>query len=200
MDFWRDCAAQFGETFTVQLGSLGSIVLFSHPSAVRQIFQLPVEAYECRHYNEQYKYVMGEQSLLLSDGPRHRSRRRLLMPPLHRQTSPEFLRLIQRLTEQAVNDWPMGSPFSMTAIEPHSLAAVHASGAFWRHRERSMPPDRRAFQGRDSARPGHLEPLATLRAPQAQVPRVDLERDPCATHSSSGRSGRPRECPFARPR
>jgi cytochrome P450 family 110 len=113
VDFWRDCAAQFGETFTVQLGSLGSIVLFSHPSAVRQIFQLPVESYECRHYNEQYKYVMGEQSLLLSDGPRHRSRRRLLMPPLHRQTSPEFLRLIQRLTEQAVNDWPMGSPFSM---------------------------------------------------------------------------------------
>src|SRR6516164_8500584 len=99
--------------FTVQLGSLGSIVLFSHPSAVRQIFQLPVDAYECRHYNEQYKYVMGERSLLLTDGPPHRSRRRLLMPPLHRRMSSEFLRMIQRLTEQAVDAWPMATPFSM---------------------------------------------------------------------------------------
>src|SRR4051794_25723338 len=76
VDFWERCAALYGDPFTVQLGSLGSVVLFSDPSAVRQIFQLPADAYECHQYNEHYKYVMGEQSLLVSDGPRHRSRRR----------------------------------------------------------------------------------------------------------------------------
>jgi len=41
LEFWEECAARFGETFTVQLGSIGPTVLFSHPEAVQHIFQLP---------------------------------------------------------------------------------------------------------------------------------------------------------------
>src|SRR6266446_6305375 len=69
--FWEECAAEFGDVFTVQLGSIGPTVLFSHPSAVQQIFQLGGNAVECRQFNEHYKYVMGEQGLLVSDGVPH---------------------------------------------------------------------------------------------------------------------------------
>jgi cytochrome P450 family 110 len=113
VDFWQRCQAQFGDIFTVQLGSLGPVVLFSEPTAVRQIFQLPPATYECRQYNEQYKYVMGEQSLLVSDGASHRSRRRLLMPPLHQATSSRVAQTTRRLAEEIVHSWPQDQPFSI---------------------------------------------------------------------------------------
>src|SRR4051812_48848899 len=47
VDFWERCAALYGDPFTVQLGSLGAVVLFSAPAAVRQVFQLPADAFEC---------------------------------------------------------------------------------------------------------------------------------------------------------
>jgi cytochrome P450 len=111
--FWEGCRDEFGDIFTVQLGSLGAVVLFSQPEAVRKVFQLPAESYECRQYNEQYKYVMGGESLLLSDGPRHRSRRRLLMSPLHQALTPQLACAIQRLTSEMVDSWPRGEPISV---------------------------------------------------------------------------------------
>ena len=113
--FWRRCHDEFGEVFTVQLGSLGPVVLFCEPDSVRQIFHLPADSYECRQYNEQYKYVMGERSLLVSDGPRHRSRRRLIIPQLNKATTSTLPIVIQRLTEQVAASWPLGKPFSVRA-------------------------------------------------------------------------------------
>src|SRR5262245_14123638 len=97
--FWTQCAAEFGDTFTVQLGTIGPTVLFSHPSAVREIFQLSPDAFECRQYNEHYKYVMGEQSLLVSDGSSHSRRRRLLVPSLQRQPA-AYAGLVSRVTQE----------------------------------------------------------------------------------------------------
>ena len=68
VEFWEDCAAKYGEMFTIQLGSLGTTVLFCGPEAVRQIFQLPSNTFDSRHFNEHYKYVMGAGSILLTDG------------------------------------------------------------------------------------------------------------------------------------
>jgi cytochrome P450 len=113
IQFWRDCQAEFGETFTVQLGSLGPVVLFSNPAAVRRVFQLPAESYECRQFNEQYKYVMGDQSLLVSDGPRHRSRRRVLMSPLHQASTSRVSQAVKRLTARMIESWPSGEPISV---------------------------------------------------------------------------------------
>lgn len=107
VDFWKQCHAQFGDVFTVQLGSLGSVVVFSDPVDVRQIFQLPAESYECRQYNEQYKYVMGDQSILVADRDRHRSRRRIVAPPLNRATFSRVPELCRRLTEELVDGWPL---------------------------------------------------------------------------------------------
>jgi unspecific monooxygenase len=112
IELWEDCAARYGETFTIELGSLGTTVLFSHPEAVRQIFQLPTESYECRPFNEYYKAVMGAHSLFLTDGPHHRRMRRVLIPPLHRGFVEQHGGAIRILTRQAVTAWPRDRAFS----------------------------------------------------------------------------------------
>ncbi len=88
-------------------------MLFSNPEAVRQIFQLPPESYECRPFNEYYESVMGGHSLFLTDGAEHRRMRRVLMPPLHRQLVETARRGHSRSSSrEAIATWPTGEAFS----------------------------------------------------------------------------------------
>jgi unspecific monooxygenase len=120
VQFWEECAATFGNTFTIQLGSVGPTILFSDPHAVQQIFQLPAESYECRQFNEHYKYVMGEHSLLLSDGSAHRRRRRLLLSPLHHNVN-RFANIVESVCQEVIARWPDGKAF-MVRPSLHELS------------------------------------------------------------------------------
>jgi cytochrome P450 len=113
VEFWEDCAARYGDTFTIELGSLGTTVLFGHPDAVRQIFQLPPESYECRPFNGHYSAVMGANSLLVADGEPHRRMRRMLMPPLHRRLVETHGEATREHVRRALVDWPTGQAFSI---------------------------------------------------------------------------------------
>ena len=112
IEFWEDCAAQFGDTFTIELGSIGTTVLFSDPEAIRQIFQIAPACYECRPFNDYYRSVMGDNALFLTDGTDHRRRCRVLMPSLHRRPLETNGAAIRELVTEVVGTWPVGSPFS----------------------------------------------------------------------------------------
>jgi unspecific monooxygenase len=110
--FWEECAGRYGDAFTIELGLLGTTVVFGHPEAARQVFQLPPESYVCRPYNDHYKYVMGEKSPILADGDDHRQMRRRLMPALHGKLMKRHGEAVRGLTRAAVSEWPAGQPFS----------------------------------------------------------------------------------------
>jgi unspecific monooxygenase len=112
VEFWEDCAAKYGDTFTIELGSLGTTVLFADPEAVRQVFQLPPEVYECGPFNGHYNAVMGANSLLVSDGGRHRRMRRMLAPPLHRRLLEARGEAIVGVVRRSLDGWPVGRAFS----------------------------------------------------------------------------------------
>jgi cytochrome P450 len=109
------CARRYGEAFTLELGSIGTTVLFSNPEAVRQIFQLSPESYECRPFNGYYQGVMGARSLFVSDGAVHRRMRRVHIPHLHRQLLEQRGEAIRGLVREAIAGWPAGRPFSPRA-------------------------------------------------------------------------------------
>lgn len=112
VSFWEACAASHGDTFTVELGSLGTTVLFADPEAVRQVFALAPEAYECRPFNEHYRSVVGTNSVLAADGGRHRQIRRVLTPALHRRLVEAQGEAILRAVRRSLPEWPIGRPFS----------------------------------------------------------------------------------------
>jgi unspecific monooxygenase len=127
VEFWERCAVRYGDTFTIELGSLGTTVLFGHPDAVRQIFQLPPEDYECRPFNGHYSAVMGSNSLLVADGARHRRMRRTLMPPLHRRFIETHGETTRRLVRCTLAEWPVGKSFSpRPALHRISLSVIVA--------------------------------------------------------------------------
>jgi unspecific monooxygenase len=106
------CAQTYGDAFTIELGSIGTTVLFSNPEAVRQIFQLSPESYECRPFNEYYRSVMGANSLFLSDGVHHRRMRRVHMPHFRRQMIEERGEMMRGLARDEIAAWPAGRVLS----------------------------------------------------------------------------------------
>ena len=113
VQFWESCHREFGDVFTVQLGSLGSTVLFANPDAVRSIFAIPSHKFECHQYNEHYKYVMGSRSLLVQDGPTHRRQRRMLLPALRVEQIGRYASFIQEITSHVIGQWVAGSTISI---------------------------------------------------------------------------------------
>jgi cytochrome P450 len=109
------CARQFGDVFTLQLGALGATVIFSNPEAVRAIFRAPPELFECQHFNESYRFVMGDHALFLQDGEKHRRIKRVMAPPLCHDGIAGHVRAIRDLAQET---FARGSGRRCVAVRP----------------------------------------------------------------------------------
>ena len=112
VDFWESCMQRYGPVIRLDLGSLGPVVLFAEPEAVKSIFRLPASAFQCAPYNEHYRYVMGDLSLLLQDGDTHRRQRKLLSPMFRPDECLAQCGAICEIVRSVVDAWPAGQPFN----------------------------------------------------------------------------------------
>ena len=110
------CEANCGDSFTLQLGSLGETVFFSDPKAIREIFAMPSHLYECCHFNESYRYLMGEKSLFLQDRQAHKQKRKLLMPFFHRESIEHYAKVINEITQDLINKAAIEKPFKLRLL------------------------------------------------------------------------------------
>ena len=108
VEFWEECGGRFGDTFTIELGSIGTSVLFSHPEAVREIFDLSPETYEVRPYNGYSGTVMGDRAIFRTDGAEHRRKRRLIIPQLTRRSVDSHRDAARRLVRELIDSWETG--------------------------------------------------------------------------------------------
>lgn len=109
--FWEECASRHGSLVALNLGSLGPVVLVSDPECVRGIFQLPRDSFECHSYNEHYRFVMGERSVLVHDGEEHRRQKPLISAPLRREALVPEVGTVHSLALRMAAAWPSGEPF-----------------------------------------------------------------------------------------
>jgi len=107
--------------FTLQLGALGATVMFSHPEAVQTIFRAPPHSFECQHFNESYRFVMGDHALFLQDGARHRQLKRVMTPRLSQDAVARDAHDIRNITRRMIQDWSNGQSLPVRALM-HELA------------------------------------------------------------------------------
>ena len=105
LELLDNCALQYGDVFTLQLGALGPTVMFSHPESVRTIFRSPPHLFECQHFNESYRFVMGDHALFLLDGERHRQIKRTMAPPLCHEGTESQAREIREIARATLEGW-----------------------------------------------------------------------------------------------
>ena len=108
-----ECAARYGDVFTLRLPQSPPIVMFSHPDAIKAIFTGDEEDLRAGEANFRLEPILGRQSLLLLDGKEHLRERRLLQPPFHGDRMLAYGPVMRDIAAEAVARWPLGRPFAI---------------------------------------------------------------------------------------
>jgi hypothetical protein len=114
----REC----GDVFTLQL-PLGPIVAVADPVLIKQVFTGDSDVLRAGEGNAPLEPVVGPDSLLLLDGPRHLRRRRLVLPPFHGERLKAYTSTMAEITAADLATWPHGEPFP---VEPRLRAITLA--------------------------------------------------------------------------
>ncbi|MBF2066052.1 MAG: cytochrome P450 [Calothrix sp. C42_A2020_038] len=108
--FQRKYSQKYGDIFSMHLSGIGSSVIVGNPQAIQEIFNQDSK-FDVGRGNELAKPLLGENSLILLDGGRHRRERKLLMPPFHGEKLQAYAKQICLITEQTGSQWQINQPF-----------------------------------------------------------------------------------------
>lgn len=102
-----------GDVFPLR--TLGEqLLVVGDPELARQVFHAPTDVLRAGEGNRRVLgWLLGEHSLILLDGERHMSHRRMLLPPLHGRRLERHAATIRALAEEQLAGWPRGEEVAM---------------------------------------------------------------------------------------
>jgi cytochrome P450 len=113
-DRWlHACHRRYGDVFTVRMEPWGEIVYFADPAAIKEIFTTPPTTAHAGEAHAVLAPVLGERSVLVTDEAEHLRRRKLMLPLFHGDAVREYADLIEALTEDELDRWPVGESFAL---------------------------------------------------------------------------------------
>lgn len=123
--YLEECAQRYGDIFTLRLSGFEPLVIISHPQGIQEIFTANAQQFDIGRSNGIIRPLVGDNSLLLLDGDRHRQQRKLLMPPFHGESLQVYSQLICQITEHLTSQWQPGKPFTArSAMQAITLEVI----------------------------------------------------------------------------
>ena len=111
-EYMNSAVKQAPDMFVAEIAAEGSYVFVNHPEGMRQMITSDRAAFFAGSKNNQIlKPLVGENSLLLIEGDRHKKRRKLLLPPFHGERMQSYGKLICDLTRDIVGRLKPDRPF-----------------------------------------------------------------------------------------
>ena len=107
------CAARFGETFSLRLLHEDPWVMVSNPEHVKQVFTGDPSIFHAGEGNRILLPVLGENSLLLLDERPHMHQRKLLLAPLHGTRMQGYAELMTEVAREEIAQWPTGVAYRL---------------------------------------------------------------------------------------
>src|SRR5262245_50847148 len=104
---------RYGQVFTVRYLVFGTGVYVAEPAAIKGLLTGEQSDLHAGEANAPLSPVLGPNSVLVLDGPRHLRQRKLLLPPFQGSAIGTFRELIREVTEAEVAGWTVGSEFRM---------------------------------------------------------------------------------------
>lgn len=95
-EFFDRCVRRYGDPFTVHSIN-GTVVVTGRPELVQQVFRLTADDYVA-FPTESMAPLLGWNSILMMDGPKHRSERKTMAPLFHGQRMKAYGDLMQSVT------------------------------------------------------------------------------------------------------
>ncbi|HEX4108897.1 MAG TPA: cytochrome P450 [Solirubrobacteraceae bacterium] len=107
---WR---RELGETFQFDGIVRGTPTITCHPDHVRSLFKADPSIAPSITAESPLKPVVGPNSVLTANGPRHLRQRKLLLPPFHGEAIERYSQMISEATEKEIDRWPVGAPVQL---------------------------------------------------------------------------------------
>lgn len=123
--FQVTCQQKYGDVFSLNLLGLGNVVIVGNPHVIQDIFSQDAKLFDVGRGNELAKPLLGENSLTVLDGDRHKRERKLLMPPFHGERLQTYAQQICDIATQVMSQLPIGQPFvARTVMQQVSLELI----------------------------------------------------------------------------
>ena len=104
---------EFGDAFTIKIGTEPPWVMLAHPDAVREVFTGDPALLHAGKANVILRPFLGRASVLLLDGPEHLRQRKLMLPPFHGARMAGYRDMVAAIAREHIATWPRGEPLSL---------------------------------------------------------------------------------------
>ena len=102
---------RYGDVFTVRFLVFGKGVYVADPDAIREMLTGDQSDLHAGEANAPLAPVLGDNSVLVLDGPEHLRQRKLLLPPFQGSAVQNFRTVIREVAEAEVDRWREGERF-----------------------------------------------------------------------------------------
>lgn len=109
-------AAHFGDAYLIRNLLFGTEAVFSHPSALKEIFTGDSESFAAGEANEILGPVLGSRSVLLLDGADHLHVRKLMLPAFHGERMRNYTATMAAITRRALASFHRGARLGLQAV------------------------------------------------------------------------------------
>lgn len=111
LDYIEECVEKYGDVFTIRMFGFPTLVFIAHPQGIKEIFAADGQSFEVGSTNDIARPILGDNSLILMDGARHKRERKLLMPSFHGEKVKSYASSICQITETVASKWEFNKPF-----------------------------------------------------------------------------------------
>ncbi len=110
-EYLEEYTEKYGDIFTMRLFGFPPLVFIANPQGIKEIFSADAQCFDVGRTNDLARPILGDNSILLMDGTRHKRERKLLMPPFHGERVKSYGESICKITEQVASHWEIDQPF-----------------------------------------------------------------------------------------
>jgi cytochrome P450 family 135 len=111
--FVSACRRRYGNVFALRVASVGTMVYLSDPDEIKKVFAGDPAIFHAGEANAMLRGLLGDSSVLVVDDDVHRERRRLMLPPFHRDAVARQTEVMAEIAAANVAGWPVGESFAV---------------------------------------------------------------------------------------
>jgi cytochrome P450 len=111
--FQRWCRRRYGPTFTVRAYPSKVAIYLTAPADIKAAFGADPDVLKAGEANKILGPVLGQRSVLLSDGDEHLARRRLMLPFFHGDSVRRYGDVVGKIADDEIATWADGATVNM---------------------------------------------------------------------------------------
>src|SRR5690349_3919697 len=111
--FVAACRRRYGKVFTIRAAMTPPMVYLTEPAEIKKVFAGDPSVFHAGEANAILGGLLGDTSVLVIDDDVHRERRRLMLPPFHRDAVAKQVEQMTEIAAANIDGWPVGRPFAV---------------------------------------------------------------------------------------